>query len=127
MEREVAFEPAVETDRVEWFLPGTQTALVATAAGSNAGTVVTPHIRYPAPDTIIAMDPDIADDHQRVVFQASPAIAGMRWRIGDEVLIDARGRAAWSPMPGSYTLYLENADGQALSSVPFEVRGSAAR
>jgi penicillin-binding protein 1C len=124
IEQEVAFEPAVETERDEWFLPGTQTRLVATAAGVNAGSAVTPHIRYPAPDTIIALDPDIADDHQRVVFQASPALPGMQWRIGNTVLADVRGRAAWSPLPGTYTLLLESADGQALSSVPFEVRGN---
>lgn len=127
IEQQVAFEPAVETERSEWFLPGTQTQLVATATGASAGSAVTPHIRYPAPDTIIALDPDIADEHQRVMFQASPVLPGMRWRIGDEVLMDSRGRAAWSPLPGTYTLFLENEDGQALSSVPFEVRGNIAR
>jgi penicillin-binding protein 1C len=127
IEQRVAFEPAVEAEREEWFLPGTQTRIVAAAAGADAGSAVTPHIRYPAPDTIIALDPDIADDHQRVMFQASPVLPGMRWRIGDEVLADSRGHASWSPLPGTYTLFLENEDGQALSSVPFEVRGSIAR
>jgi hypothetical protein len=51
----------------------------------------------------------------------------MRWRIDDAVLADTRGHAAWSPTPGTHTLFLENEHGQALSSVPFEVRGSAAR
>jgi penicillin-binding protein 1C len=127
IEQEVAFEPQVETQRNEWFLPGTQSPIVAAVAGANAGSALTPHIRYPAPDTIIALDPDIADEHQRVMFQASPVVAGMRWRIGDELLADARGRAAWSPVPGHFTLYLENESGQALSSVPFEVRGNIAR
>ena len=127
IEQEVAFEPAVEAERGEWFLSGTQTKLVATSTGANADAAVTPHIRYPAADTIIALDPDIADEHQRVVFQASPVLPGMRWRIGDTVLADAHGRAAWSPSPGKYTLFLENEDGQALSSVPFEVRGNIVR
>jgi penicillin-binding protein 1C len=127
VEQEVAFEPAVEAERDEWFLAGTQTRLVTTSIGANASAAVTPHIRYPAPETIIALDPDIADEHQRVVFQASPVLPGMQWRIGDTVLADAHGRAAWSPVPGRYTLYLESEDGQALSSVPFEVRGNIAR
>jgi len=127
VEEEVAFEPPVEAERDEWFLPGTQTKLVATSAGANAGAAVTPHIRYPAPETIIALDPDIADEHQRVVFQASPVLPGMHWRIGDTILADAHGRAAWSPLPGRFTLFLENEDGQALSSVAFEVRGNIAR
>jgi penicillin-binding protein 1C len=123
----VAFEPAVEAERDEWFLAGTQTGLVATSTGANASAAVTPHIRYPAPETIIALDPDIADEHQRVVFQASPVLPGMQWRIGETVLADTHGRAAWSPLPGRYTLYLESEDGQALSSVAFEVRGNIAR
>ena len=127
IEQEVAFEPPVEAERSEWFLPGTQTRLVATSTGANSSAAVTPHIRYPAVDTIIALDPDIADEHQRVMFQASPVLPGMQWRIGDTVLADAHGRAAWSPLPGKYTLFLENEDGQALASVPFEVRGNIAR
>jgi penicillin-binding protein 1C len=127
IEQEIAFDPPVEAERGEWFLPGTQTTLVATSTGANASAAVTPHIRYPAPDTIIALDPDIADEHQRVVFQASPVLPGMQWRIGDTVLADAHGHAAWSPLPGKYTLFLENEVGQALSSVPFEVRGNIAR
>jgi penicillin-binding protein 1C len=127
IEQPVVFESAVETEREEWFLPGTQTGLIASAAGADAGSAVTPHIRYPAPDTIIALDPDIADNHQRVVFQASPVRPGMRWRIDDAVLADTRGHASWSPTPGRHVLSLESDDGQALSSVPFEVRGSDAR
>jgi penicillin-binding protein 1C len=127
IEQRVAFEPEIETERDEWFLTGTQSRLVALSAGADASAAVTPRIRYPAPETIIALDPDIAERHQRVVFQASPALPGMRWRIGDTVLADAHGRAAWSPLPGKYTLFLENEAGQALSSVPFEVRGNIAR
>ncbi len=125
IEQEVAFDPPVESRRQEWFLRGTQTALVVNSAGADGGAAVTPHIRYPAPDTVIALDPDIADEHQRVVFQAAPVLPRMQWRIGDTVLADARGRASWSPLPGKYTLYLEDEDGQALSSVPFEVRGNS--
>jgi hypothetical protein len=51
----------------------------------------------------------------------------MYGRIGYMVLADAHGRAAWSPLPGKYTLFLENENGQALASVPFEVRGNIAR
>jgi penicillin-binding protein 1C len=125
--REVAFEPAVEAERDEWFLAGTQSSVVVASAGANASSAVTPHIRYPAPETVIALDPDIAEEHQRVMFQASPVLPGMQWRIGDTVLADVHGRSAWSPLPGKYVLFLENGAGQALSSVPFEVRGNMAR
>ena len=114
------------SERDEWFLAGTQSGVVVASAGANPSSAVTPHIRYPAPETVIALDPDIAEEHQRVMFQASPVLPGMQWRIGDAVLADVHGRAAWSPLPGKYVLFLENEAGQALSSVPFEVRGNMA-
>ena len=98
---------------------------------SNASPMLaasaTPTIRYPAADTIIALDPDIPPGSERVVFAASPAIPGLQWRIDDTVLPAERGRADWSPVPGRHTLVLEDAKGRHLSSVEFEVRGDAAR
>jgi penicillin-binding protein 1C len=122
----VAFDPPVEAERSEWFLHGTETASMR-ANGQTFAAATTPTIRYPAADTIIALDPDIPSDRERVVFSASPAIPGLQWRIDDRVLIAERGRADWKPSAGRHTLVLEDAAGNALSSVAFEVRGSAGR
>jgi hypothetical protein len=78
---------------------------------------LTPRIRYPSPDTIIAVDPDVPAGRQRVVFEAAPVIAGLQWRLDDTVLPDVRGRATWTPRPGRHTLVLEDATGRALSRV----------
>ncbi len=123
----VAFDPPVEAERSEWFLRGTETASMRANAGQTLASAATPTIRYPAADTIIALDPDIPPDRERVVFSASPAIPGLQWRIDDGVLIAERGRADWKPTAGRHTLVLEDAEGNALSSVAFEVRGSAGR
>jgi penicillin-binding protein 1C len=123
----VAFDPPVEAERGEWFLRGTETALIRGNGGETAATSATPTIRYPAADTIIALDPDIPPGSERVVFSASPGVPGLQWRIDDAVLVAERGRADWTPTSGRHTLILEDAQGKALSSVAFEVRGSAAR
>jgi penicillin-binding protein 1C len=88
-----------------------------------------PRIRYPAADTVIALDPDIPPGAQRVVFEASPAIEGLQWRLDGATLADtdARGRADWAPAPGKHTLALVDPDGRMLSVVAFEVRGNLVR
>ena len=78
---------------------------------------------------IIALDPDVPIGAQRVVFEASPALAGSRWRLDGATLSegDARGRADWAPSSGKHTLTLEDSDGMPLSTVSFEVRGGSVR
>jgi penicillin-binding protein 1C len=96
------------------------------ADDADASAAVTPRIRYPAPGTIIALDPDIPRAHQRVAFVASPVVSGTRWRLDETELPDRHGRVLWAPTPGSHTLVLEDAGGTALSRVEFEVRGNLA-
>jgi len=130
----ITFDPSVESDRPEWFARGTESSIVhgdtgAGDASDPGATTVTPRVRYPAADTVIALDPDIPDGAQRVVFQASPAVPGLRWRLDDaETPTEAvHGRADWVPSAGRHTLALEDATGRTLSSVAFEVRGNARR
>jgi penicillin-binding protein 1C len=128
---DVAFDPPVEHARREWFLAGTAMPLVRAtdrrddADGEGNASAHTPRIRYPAPDTVIALDPDIPAPHQRVAFVAAPAHAGLRWRLDDAELPDRGGRALWAPTPGRHALVLVDADGTALSRVGFDVRGHA--
>jgi penicillin-binding protein 1C len=119
----VAFDPPVEAERGEWFLRGTETVTMRGNSAQGFATSATPTIRYPAADTVIALDPDIPSDRERVVFSASPAVPGLQWRIDDVVLVAERGRADWKPVPGHHMLVLEDAEGKPLSSVRFEVRG----
>ena len=56
-------------------------------------------IVYPADGQIIAVDPDIPADSQRVQFQAEAAPAGSSWQL-DGVLVAGAGAALWSPAAG---------------------------
>ncbi len=104
----------------ELFLVGTETAgtiLKPTAA-------LRPRIAYPRDGEILAFDPDIPPDRQRVRFEAAPERKTQRWS-----LTEAKGAAAisaswWQPQPGKFTLALVDANGKHLDSITFEVRGA---
>ena len=127
----VWFDPAVEPERSEWFLRGTEMSVVESNGGGSESSAraLAPRIRYPVAGTVIALDPDIPAEAQRIVFEASPASAGLRWRLDGAALPDgdARGRADWTPSSGRHTLTLEDSGGSPMSTVSFEVRGSSVR
>ena len=101
---------------------GTATATVR-AAGRDDDAAATPRIRYPAADTVIALDPDIPIASQRVAFVAAPESSSLRWRLDDADLSDHGGRMLWTPTFGRHRLALEDRHGNVLSTVEFEVRG----
>ncbi|HXV07038.1 MAG TPA: penicillin-binding protein 1C [Burkholderiales bacterium] len=115
----ITFEAALEPDREELFLPGTQMRRVV-HKGQGGGH---PAIVYPASGQIIAVDPDIPPDTQRVRFRAVGVNGDARWRLNGEPLADA---SSWHPAPGRWRLVLEDAAGVALDEVEFEVRGAPA-
>ena len=119
LRREVRYAPALEAARQEWFLRGTETALVE-AVGVDARV---PKIVYPVDGSILAVDPDIPAGRERVLFQAQ-AGEGLRWRLDDEALGPADGPRAWRPTVGAHRLELLDAAGQVRASSRFEVRGN---
>ncbi|MEG1201187.1 MAG: penicillin-binding protein 1C [Comamonas sp.] len=135
----------LEARRQEWFLAGTaqaQFALDEQASGmdemtsgrvrgravntshNGASMVSLARIVAPANGTIVAVDPDIPPDRQRLQFVADQA--SVRWRMdGKEV---ARGaRWAWMPWPGRHQIELVNAKGDVLDTIRLEVRGAGVK
>jgi penicillin-binding protein 1C len=117
-----SFDPPFEPPRRELFLRGTAEAVVRAAGARDDAAQATPRIRYPADDTVIALDPDVPMSHQRVAFVASPAIAGLRWKVEDAFLDRDGARVLWAPSPGRHRVVLEDEAGTPLSSVRIEVR-----
>jgi penicillin-binding protein 1C len=122
--RDVHMESAVESDRQEWFITGTE-------PGERSVRVAqaytrTPHIIYPGKGTLIALDPDIPAGHQWLDFSASPALPGLRWELDGERLTSQDGQVSWQPVSGQHQLILLDQAGQALDKVMFEVRGQVA-
>ncbi len=130
----VQFGEQLEAARDEWFIDGTQQFLFATdtatdnntdgaAAAGTTGSpnLATPRITSPTPGTIIALDPDIPPQNQRLRLTAEGP--DPRWRLDGKPL--ARGaEVRWLPWPGRHKLQLVDARGSTLDEIQFEVRGA---
>jgi len=115
----VEFPGAVEPARQEWFVAGTEPNRQAAHLDD------TPRILSPAPDTVVAFDPDIPVDRQRVAFVASAGAAGgSRWTLDHKTLGPADGVMLWTPSPGVHTLALNDSSGHPLDTTTFKVRGA---
>jgi penicillin-binding protein 1C len=105
--------------RREWFLSGTETPEIRIAPG-----VTQRRIRYPAPGTIIALDPDIPEGLQRIFFEADAGTSSVRWDLDGQSVGAADSLVFWAPRPGRHRLSLLDDSDRVLDSVEFEVRGS---
>ena len=137
----VQFGEQLEAERKEWFIPGTaQTQFApnsiadhARVTGANAGNrsrnakAAPPEatrITAPLDGTILALDPDIPPQRQRVRFTADAP--GGRWLLDGKPL--ASGAAVqWLPWPGRHRVTLVGAGGQPLDEIRLEVRGAGVR
>ncbi|MBU1359785.1 MAG: penicillin-binding protein 1C, partial [Gammaproteobacteria bacterium] len=116
----VAFGDQLEAARDEWFIAGTEQPLFALAPQA-AGNATAGRILSPSDGTIIALDPDIPPNAQRVRFETDAANG--EWRIDGRVI--ARGATArWLPWPGRHAVELVNAQGQVTDRIKLEVRGA---
>ena len=127
-----------EAARLEWFLQGTQQASFAINSvaynadntrdrglkGLNVSTQQAARITAPTTGTIIALDPDIPPNRQRVSFSAEGS--DLRWLMDGKVF--ARGASAqWLPWPGRHVVQIANNRGEVLDEVRLEVRGAGVK
>ncbi|MBI2875628.1 MAG: penicillin-binding protein 1C [Candidatus Tectomicrobia bacterium] len=117
--RRVTFPREVEPARMEWFLPGTEPL-----EPMQRLSVGHPRILVPAPETVIALDPDIPPARQRILFEAQAAGARFRWVLDGKEIGSAADLLAWDPLPGKHTLSLRDGAQRLCDTVTFEVRGS---
>ena len=115
---QVIFDPPVEAPREELFLSGTAVDRVE----AKPAQATHPSIVYPGSGQIIAVDPDIPGERQRVHLEAVGVGPDAQWRLNGEPLQDGD---FWRPQPGKWLLTLHDADGRQLDAVRFEVRGNA--
>jgi penicillin-binding protein 1C len=141
------YAQAQESGREEWFIEGTEQSVVSQDAPDSVAAPAIFHwaagqkgiknqthdtsaakIVQPAPGSIIALDPDIPPQRQRLHLQANlPAhTQAVRWLLDGKAL--AQGpQAQWLPWPGKHIITLVDAQGKALDEVRIEVRGAAVR
>ncbi|MDP3252075.1 MAG: penicillin-binding protein 1C [Hydrogenophaga sp.] len=117
-------ERPLEAARNEWFMAGTEQTSFARHAPATTGARAPLRIRAPASGTIIALDPDIPPNRQRLTFTASGN--GGRWRLDGKPLAQGT-QVQWLPWPGRHVMQLTDARGKVLDEVRFEVRGAGVK
>lgn len=115
----VRFARRVEPARSEWFLAGA--ALENTIAESDQGSVA--RLENPANGMIIALDPDVPPENQRVPISVRGTSAHLTLKLNDRSLGSAKALQLWTPRPGSYHLTLEDDAGRVVDRILFTVRG----
>ncbi len=110
-----------EQSRREWFIRGTETEVVRPAANQAAFRII-----YPAAGTIVALDPDIPQEDQKLFFEAEPEGNALSWLLDEEPLGAAASVLLWTPVKGKHTLSLVDTAGRTVDSITFEVRGNLA-
>ncbi len=132
------FSSQIEATRSEWFIQGTEQTLIATNSGAypaeytsatsrkrlnnTAATPdVLPRITSPAPGTIIALDPDIPPNRQRLTFSAEGR--AVRWLMDGKAFATGP-QAQWLPWPGRHVVQLVDVRGAVHDEIKIEVRGA---
>ncbi|MBF0424788.1 MAG: penicillin-binding protein 1C [Magnetococcales bacterium] len=115
----ITFEPPLEPPREELFLPGTTMTSVRRNDRHPA------RILHPPDGTILAVDPDIPPDRQRVFFRMGPHDPTLVWRLDGQLVVEVDG---WFPVSGNHRLeLLRPATGEqgevVQEAVRFHVRG----
>ena len=112
---------------MEWFIQGTQQSQFALSQGGDGGPSdaraghAAARITSPANGSIIALDPDIPPDRQRLRFGADGTFS--RWLMDGKPF--AKGaQAQWLPWPGRHVVQIVGAKGEVLDSIRLEVRGA---
>jgi penicillin-binding protein 1C len=120
------FANGTEAARDEWFIPGTEQTHMALRDDPRRMTAADrpPRITAPAAGTIVALDPDIPPQHQRLAFTADGT--QLRWRIDGKPLASGP-QAQWLPWPGKHVVQLADAHGTVLDEIRIEVRGAGVK
>jgi penicillin-binding protein 1C len=101
----------------EWWIAGTEPPPELDAASPPLARIVSP-----APDQLVALDPDIPPTRERMLLRAEPADAALGWRLDGEPLGSAAAPVLWAPVRGRHELVLVDAEGRAVDAVRFVVR-----
>jgi penicillin-binding protein 1C len=113
----VVFSPRHEAARDEWFVTGTEGAVVEAAGAAQALA----RIASPANATVVALDPDIPARVQRIPLRARGKLAGLAFEL-DGTRVGAADRPLlWSPVPGVHILALVDDSGRTVDRIRFTV------
>jgi penicillin-binding protein 1C len=115
--------PGVTRAGNEWFLAGTQpSGATAERVPAPTATLSLARIISPQPGARIALDPDIPDTHERLLFEAAPRDPRVAFHLDGRPLGHASDPILWQPTRGRHRLALVSPDGAVVNVVEFAVR-----
>lgn len=121
VQQAVRFERDIEPARSEWFMAGTAQPLIRLASARGAARRL---IHAPTDHTIVALDPDIPPQAQKLRFAVVAGVPRQwSWRLDARRLGPAIDMQ-WPLWPGPHELALVDARGKEVETVHFEVRGA---
>ncbi len=116
--RRIAYQGEIEPARTEWFLSGTETDKISLDTDLTDGKIT-----YPADGAILALDPDIPENHQMVLFSAVPESRKWTWVVNGIDIASDTATVRWKTRSGRHILNLLDGARQVVDAVTFEVRG----
>ncbi len=116
--REIEFPPSIASSREEWFIRGTEPHSKIQRTGQ-----FNPRIVYPPSGTVIALDPDIPPELQKIFFISQIDENDFRWVLNGLPMEGIGKTISWTPKAGKYYLALADGNEKILDFVYFEVRG----
>jgi penicillin-binding protein 1C len=116
--KEIRFPQGVESSRQEWFIRETEPNSRDRKMGQ-----FNQRILYPPSGAVIALDPDIPPEFQRVFFISQTHEEVFQWMLNGNILDGAGKPVSWFPKAGKHFLAMLDREGKILDSVQFEVRG----
>ncbi len=119
--KKIEFSQAVTASRREWFIRGTEPGTQNQRTGQCNSKIV-----YPPSGTVIALDPDIPPELQKIFFISQTDEGSFRWVLNGEPMEKAGKTIPWTPEAGKYSLAIADEDEKILDYVYFEVRGPEA-
>ncbi|TAG48609.1 MAG: penicillin-binding protein 1C [Betaproteobacteria bacterium] len=125
-EQRVALSELIEPSRDEYFIRGTepQSLLIAARQASSSGA----RIVSPTDGTIIAIDPDIPDAHQRITLKSGDTQHANCWEVSGESLGCSETPIAW-PLRSATTdvvnIRLLDRNGEERDRIAITIRGNA--
>lgn len=119
VKREILSPSNIRGEQEEWFIRGTEPSSEVQIVKQYNGRII-----YPPSGTIIALDPDIPQDLQKVFFITRAEDQELKWKLNDTEMPQTGKTVEWSPQAGHYKLELTDQQGKFIDSVRFEVRGS---
>ena len=116
--KKIEFSQEVAASREEWFIRGTE----PNSQNQRTGQF-NPRIIYPPSGTVIAVDPDIPPELQKVFFVSRTDENNLQWVLNGKPMEKVGKKIPWTPKEGKYSLAIADKDEKVLDYVYFEVRG----